>query len=300
MGAMMPRTFCLPVFCAALVVPSLAAAQVQEASETGVTARVMGLGGGGQAIAASTSGIYVNPAAMGQTRAYHVDSSVLFDPTIDRWAFGGAVADTTREKFGAGVAYTFNTISGSDNPHDSHEVRLALSVNLAESISVGVTGRYIDYGGRGTANGRRGTGYEGVTVDVGVMFRPIHALAIGVTGFSLSNPDTAVSPLALGAGVGVFPIENLAIIADSYIDFTTFGVPRTRWSGGVELMLQRVPIRLGYMYDDTRWSNAVHMVTTSLGYIDQRFGVEAALRQEVSGGSQSTILLNLRYFHTLL
>jgi hypothetical protein len=42
------------------------------------------------------------------------------------------------------------------------------------------------------------------------------------------------------------------------------------------------------------------MVTTSLGYIDQRFGVEAALRQEVSGGSQSTILLNLRYFHTLL
>lgn len=287
--------------CAALLAPTLARAQVQQASEATVTPRIMGLGGSGHALSSSTSGIFVNPGAMGQTRAYHVDSSVLFDPTTDRWAFGGAVADTTRDKFGAGLAYTFNTVSGSDNPHDSHEVRLALSVNLAESIAIGVTGRYIDFGGRNsTVAAPRGTNYEGVTLDAGVFFRPIRMLTLGVTGYSLTNPATALAPLALGAGVGLFPIENLAFVADAFIDFGTFSTPRVRWSGGAELMVQRVPIRLGYAYDDTRLSQGAHMVTAGLGYIDQRFGVEAAMRQEVSGGSQTTLLLNVRYFHSLM
>lgn len=300
MGRTMRRSFCLPMLCAALLAPTLALAQEQVASEAPITPRMMGLGGGGHGISSSTSGIFVNPAAMGQTRSYHVDSSVLFDPSVDRWAFGGAVADTTREKFGAGLAYTFNTISGSDNPHDSHEVRLSLSVNLAESIALGVTGRYFDYGGRAATNTRRGTLGDGFTVDVGVFFRPIRMLTLGVTGYSLSNPSNSLTPLALGAGLGFFPIENFAVVADALIDFGSFDTARVRWSGGAELMVQRVPIRVGYAYDDARWSNAVHMVTASLGYIDQRFGVEAALRQEVSGGSQSTMLLNLRYFHSLM
>lgn len=296
----MARMFCLPVLGAALLLPSVTRAQEQEASTSMLTTRTMALGGSGHGLSSSTSGIFVNPAAMGQTRSYHVDSSVLYDPSIDRWAFGGAVADTTRSRFGAGMAYTFNTIGGGENPHESHEFRLSVSANLAESISLGVTGRYIDYGGRVTANGRLGTKYEGVTVDVGLLFRPVRMFSIGVTGYSLSDPDTATSPLALGTGIGFFPIENLAINADAFIDFGTFDTARVRWSGGAELLVQRVPIRIGYTYDDTRLRNAVHLVTAGVGYIDQRFGVEAAMRQEVSGGSQTTLLLNLRYFHTLM
>lgn len=296
----MSRARSLPILLACLGVPSLATAQEQESSTSTVTTRTMALGGSGHGISSSTSGIFINPAAMGQTRAYHVDSSVLFDPSINRWAFGGAVADTTRERFGAGTAYTFNTIGGGENPHESHEFRLSVSANLAESISLGVTGRYIDYGGRVSANGRVGTRYEGVTVDVGALFRPVRMFTLGVTGYSLTNPDTAVSPLALGAGLGFFPIENLAFAFDAFIDFGTFDAPRVRWSGGAELLVQQIPIRIGYTYDDTRLLNPVHLVTAGVGYLDQRFGVEAALRQEVSGGSQSTILLNLRYFHTML
>lgn len=300
MGAMMSRSLALPLFVAALALPSVAAAQEQESSTATVTTRTMALGGSGHGISSSTSGIFVNPAAMGQTRAYHVDSSVLFDPSINRWAFGGAVADTTRERFGAGTAYTFNTISGGENAHESHEFRLSVSANLAESISLGVTGRYMDFGGRTSANGRVGTRYEGVTVDVGALFRPVRMFTLGVTGYSLTNPDTAASPLALGTGLGFFPIENLAFAFDAYINFGTFAEPRVRWSGGAELLVQQIPIRVGYTYDDTRLTNPVHLVTAGIGYIDQRFGVEAAMRQEVSGGSQTTLLLNLRYFHTML
>lgn len=296
----MLRTFCLPVFLAALAAPTLARAQEREANMAMVTARTMALGGSGHGLSSSTSGIFLNPAAMGQTRAYHIDTTVLYDPNISRWGFSGAVADTTRERFGAGTAYTFNTISGGENPHESHEFRLSVSVNLAESISLGVTGRYIDFRGRPTANGRLGTRYEGVTVDIGALFRPVRMFALGVTGYSLTNPSTALSPIALGTGIGFFPIENLAINADAFIDFGTFGTARVRWSGGVELLVQRVPIRVGYTYDDTRLVSPVHLVTGGIGYIDQRFGVEAAVRQEVSGGSQTTLLLNLRYFHTML
>ncbi len=84
-------------------------------------------------------------------------------------------------------------------------------------------------------------------------------------------------------------------------DLTSFADgPRARWSGGVELLASRVPLRLGYTYDDVRADHAVHLITAGIGYIDQMFAVEGALRQEVYGGSQTTLLLNLRYFHRLL
>lgn len=300
MHSAMRGIFCLPSFLAVLAWAAPSPAQVQEAPQAMVTPRVMGLGGGGNAVSATTSGIFVNPGAMAQSRAYHVDSLVLFDPSVNRWAFGGAIADTTRERFGAGVSYVYSTSSGGEFALDSHEVRLAVSANLAESISVGLTGRYMDYTGRASANGRRGTSYEGVSLDAGVLFRPIRVLTLGVTGYSLTSPDTALSPLALGTGIGFFPIENLSFTVDGYFDFGTRDTLRMRWSGGAELMLQKVPVRLGYAFDDTRWLNPVHLVTAGLGYIDQRFGVEASMRQEVAGGSQTTLLLSLRYFHSMM
>jgi len=279
------------------LVPSAALGQVQTAPETPVTARTMALGGGTHAIAQSTSSLYVNPAAMNQSRVYHVDSSVLWDPSQGRWAFGGAVIDSTR-KVGAGLAYHYSLLDGDTRNHD---FRIALGAALAEGVSLGVTGRYLDYVGAPTANGVRGSAYSGFTVDVGVSLKPWSWLTLGITGYSLSNPDTALSPLSIGGGIGVIPIDTLHIVADTVWDVTSFADgPRARWSGGVELLAGRVPLRLGYTYDDIRLNNPVHLLTAGLGYIDQMFAVEAALRQELHGGSQTTLLLNLRYFHRLL
>jgi hypothetical protein len=279
------------------LIPSAALAQVQTAPETPVTARVMALGGGGHAIAQSTSALYVNPAAMSQTRVYHVDSSVLWDPSQGRWSFGGAIVDSTRT-VGAGLAYHYSLLDGDTRNHD---VRVALGVTLTEGVSLGVTGRYIDYTGVPTANGVRGTEFSGFTVDAGLSLKPWSWLALGITGYSLSNPDTALSPLAIGGGIGIIPVDTLHIVADTFWDMASFADgPRARWSGGVEFLASRVPLRIGYTYDGVRLDHAVHLVTAGLGYIDQMFAVEASMRQEVSGGSQTTLLLNLRYFHRLL
>lgn len=279
------------------LMPSAAWGQVQSASETPVNTRVMALGGGGHAIAQSTSALYVNPAAMSQSRVYHVDSSVLWDPSAGRWSFGGAVVDSTR-RVGAGLAYHYSLLDGDTRNHD---VRVALGVTLVEGVSLGITGRYMDYVGPGTANGVRGSAYSGFTLDAGLALKPWSWLSLGITGYSLSNPDTALSPLSIGGGIGIIPTDTLHIVADTVWDVTSFADgPRARWSGGVELLVSRVPLRIGYTYDDIRLNNPVHLITAGLGYIDQMFAVEASLRQEVYGGSQSTLLLNLRYFHRLL
>jgi hypothetical protein len=279
------------------LIPSVALGQVQSAPETPVTTRTMALGGGTHAIAQSTSALYVNPAAMSMSRVYHVDSAILFDPSAGRWSFGGAIVDSTRT-VGAGLAYHYSLIDGDTRNHD---VRIALAATLTEGVSIGLTGRYLDYIGTPTANGVRGIAYSGFTVDAGIALKPWSWLQLGITGYSLSNPQTALSPLSIGGGIGIVPIDTLHIVADTVWDVNSFpSGPRARWSGGVEFLASRVPLRIGYTYDDIRLNHPVHLITAGLGYIDQMFAVEAALRQEVSGGSQSTLLLNVRYFHRLL
>ena len=54
-----------------------------------------------------------------------------------------------------------------------------------------------------------------------------------MTGYSLTNPDTALSPISVGGGVALYPVENLTIVADTVWDLRTWGEGRGRISGGV-------------------------------------------------------------------
>ncbi len=285
----------LVTLAATMTLSSAAYAQVAGAPETPTTTRMMALGGNAQAAAQSTSGVFSNPAAMSLGRVYHVDSSILFDPTVNRWAFGGTVADTTR-MVSAALSYNYSLLDGSDSRHN-HDVRLGLSVLLTEGVALGVTTRYMNYDGTQSTNTRLGTAYSGLTVDVGAVVRPASFLTLAVTGYSLTNPDTALTPISVGGGVAITPVDVLSIIVDNVWDLRTFSEPRMRLNGGVELMLGHIPVRAGYLFDDTRLNGAVHTVTGGLGYLDTAFGVEAAIRQDVAGSSQTTLMLNLRYFY---
>jgi hypothetical protein len=275
--------------------PAVSSAQVTTANESAVTTRTMALGGGAYAAAQSTSSIYVNPAAMSMSRVYHVDASTLFDPSVSRWAFGGAVIDSTRT-IGAGLSYTYSTMDNAPDVRHGHDVRLALGALLTEGLSIGITGRYMNHTGTPTANGRLGTAWDGFTLDAGVVVRPARFITLAVTGYSLTNPDTALSPISVGGGVALYPVENLTIVADTVWDLRTWGEGRGRISGGVEDLASRIPLRLGYNFDDTR-QTPVHAITGGFGFIEQAFGAEASVRQEIVGGSQTTILVNLRYFY---
>jgi hypothetical protein len=288
------------VSCLATVlsIPCLSSAQVATAPELPTSTRMMALGGNAQALAQSTSAAYSNPAAMSLGRVYHVDSSVLYDPTIGRWMFGGAVADSTR-MVSAALSYHYSFVDGPSGVRSHHDARLAVSVLLTEGIALGLTGRYMNLGGPLSSNTRLGTDFAGVTFDAGVALRPVSFLTLAVTGYALTNPDTALSPISVGGGVAIAPIETLNIVGDTVWDLRSFSEPRMRVNGGVELLLGKVPLRAGYLYDDTRFGGAVHTVTAGLGYIDRLFGAELSMRQDVAGAAmpQTTLLLNLRYFY---
>jgi hypothetical protein len=57
---------------------------------------------------------------------------------------------------------------------------------------------------------------------------------------------------------------------------------------------------VGYLYDTTRLNGDVHTLTAGFGYIDTAFGIEAALRQDIVGGDQTTLMINARYFYRAL
>lgn len=288
---------------AAMAAPSVGFAQLSRPSELPTTTRMMALGGNAQALAQSTSGTYSNPAAMSLGRVYHVDSSVLYDPSASRWAFGGTVVDSTR-MVSAAVGYTYSMLDNDTEARKGHDIRVSLSVLLTEGIALGLTGRYMDLSTSraaprpmGSQAPRLGADYAGFTIDAGLILRPVSFLTVAVTGYSLTNPATATSPLSVGGGLAVTPIDNLNIVGDTVWDLNTFNSPRMRLSGGVELLVAHIPLRLGYLFDDTRLGGPAHTLTAGLGYIDTQFAVEASMRQDLAGGDQTSFLLNLRYFH---
>lgn len=284
---------------ASLLLPRLANAQVSTAPELPTSTRMMALGGNAQALAQSTSGVFSNPAAMSLGRVYHVDSLTLFDPTVGRWQFGGAVADTTR-MVSAALAYNYSLVDGDTGVRNHHDVRVGVSVLLTEGIALGLTGRYMNLGGPLSNGQRLGTDFAGVTFDAGAVVRPVSFLTLAVTGYSLTNPDTALAPLSVGGGVAITPVEALSLVVDNVWDLRSFTEPRMRLSGGVEFLLDKVPLRAGYLYDDTRFGGGVHTVTAGVGYIDRLFGAEFSMRQDVAGAAlpQTTLMLNLRYFYS--
>lgn len=266
-------------------------AQTPRLDENLVTPRSMGLGGQAIAAATSTAALYSNPAAMGLSRVYHVDSTFLYDPTVERYALGGAIVDSTRA-VGMGLSYVYGN-TGLES-RDNHDLRLSLGILLTEGVSLGATVRYMNYGGAASTNTTLGPSYGGVTVDVGVAVRPWSFISLGAVAYSITNPDTSQAPLTIGGGVALNPLDSLTLVFDTTWDMRSYDAPRMRMSGGAELMLSRIPLRAGYIWDEGRGTQAA---TVGAGYIGDGFGIEGSLRQEVVGGNQTTMMFALRYFY---
>lgn len=278
-----------------LTLPATALAQAQRLDEDPATPRMMALGGRAEAISSSTSAMFANPSALVASRVYHADGLVLYDPTVGRFTVGSAVVDSTRNAVAAGVSYLFTTVPGESRT--SHDVRLNVTFPIANVLGIGGTVRYLALSSRSSAAGStelNAREWSGFTFDAGLFLRPVSWLQLSASGRNLNNPT--VAPIGVGCGVAVMPLSTLTVVADALVDFRTNGSPRGRYSGGVELFLgNHYPLRVGYLYDDVR--QGAQAVTAGIGYLDENFGVEFALRQGIVPEPQTTLLLSLRYFY---
>lgn len=219
-------------------------------------------------------------------------------------------------------------IVGAAIVRDGHESGTSLALPVGQRMSLGATLKYAHYSlvaklgeeqlGAGRAfddsrvdrenNVDLGSIGSVVSFDVGMVLRPFAGLHLGVVGQNLW-PHGSELPTMLGIGLGYAWDDRLILALDTVINFTgheactdmtqTTCTETSKQTtvrvglGGEYSIAGKVPVRLGYMYDD--WL-AGHHVTAGLGYVSgsSRWAIDVGLRQRVSPSSETVLLIGLR------
>lgn len=289
------------ILIAGAVLASHAAAQdptkdpAQTAAADLETTRGIAMGAGARASAVSSSAIAYNPAAMAMARLYHIESQVQFSPAAGRWAFGGTIVDSSTNKLAAGMTF-IGIVGNGESGYSGMDGRAALAFPIIPQLAIGLSGRYLSLGREGTApigvDQEEPVG-QGFTMD-GSIAVAIDILRIVAVAQNFIDVGSLLTPFRAGGGASLLLGDFLTLSVDVLADVSTFENPEALVGGGVEFLAGGiVPIRAGYRYDSGR---TTHAVTGGLGYVDQKFGVEFGLRQEVGDTDGTEIMLSLRYF----
>ncbi len=292
----MGRVLTAALFVLAFAVPGVALAQAGPEHRVNdyQSPRQAALGTGALASGVSTAALSTNPAGMPMSSLYHIEALTGFSPSAGRWTLGTAIVDSSTSRLAAGVSFR-GILSSSDDGFTGYDGRVALAYPLADAISIGLSGRYLSL----TADAQDGeeegeTLAQGFTMDGSLVIQPFEGFRIAGIARNIIDLDSALTPRLLGGGISYQIEEVFSVGADVLVDTTTFDEVTILAGGGAEyLAAGRVPIRAGYAYDSGR---RIHQFTAGLGYVDQAFGVEASLQQDVSGASETSILLAARYF----
>ncbi len=269
--------------------------------------RTLAFGGAQNALGASTTALYGNPANLPLTRVYHFEGIAALSPQARRQTYGGAVVDSSTSRVAGGVGGTWSVLDPDGIHRTWTDLRLVLAYPLGDRFSVGATGRYLrasqatSTGPLGASLASDGHGdaslYNAVTFDVGATAIPADGLRIGVVGHNLTNPGTALAPTMVAGGIGYATASGVVSIeGDAQADFTTWKSARGRYMLGGEVFLAgHFPIRLGYRYDD---GYKTHAVSGGLGYVERRWSFEVSVRQDVAGQlPQTVVVAGLRFFY---
>lgn len=276
------------------------------------TARATALAGATRAFGTGTSGLYLNPAAMSLSRVYHLEALAQIAPEPKRQTYGVSAMDSVTSRLAGGIGGHYGVQDSDGLKRKWTDVRLGLAYPFSDKLHAGIGGRYLKLrqDGLGPLGHSFASGglhdeaiVESFTFDAGVVVRPVSALAIGLVGTNLTNPDNGFQPTTLGGGVG-YGSEDFTLEADVVADFTTFtnaaGSTRTTLRamlGGEYLAGDHFPLRLGYRYDQGQRS---HAISGGLGYVDPQFAIEAAVRRTIAGPDSmvpaTTVVIGLQYF----
>src|SRR5262249_15615224 len=127
---------------------------------------------------------------------------------------------------------------------------------------------------------------------LGATLKPTKSLAISAVGNNVNNPGHGFLPTSFGGGVGL-ALDTFSLEADMLADFTSWDSTKVRGMGGAELLVaDRVPIQLGYRYDQGAKS---HALSGGLGYLDRALEVNLALRRTVSGDAATAVVFDFIY-----
>jgi hypothetical protein len=276
--------------------PALGAGQVRDAADTTESARGLAMGTGVRASSAGTSALAYNAANLSLARIYHLESSVAYDPGAGRFGLIAGIVDSTTDSIAMGLSFRA-LVGDGDGGYGGYDGRVGLGMALGEAVSIGLSGRYLQY----SRTGQLPSGVtsdriaRGFTLDAALRVSPAPGFHLAALGLNLVDLESGLAPVQTGGSAsytmgGVFTIgADILVNLSRHVD----GSPLLVGGGFEWLTGGRVPLRAGYIYDELR---ATHVFTAGLGYVDQAVGVDLALRQDVAGQNDTLMMASFRYF----
>lgn len=277
------------------------------------TTRSAAFGGAMAAAGNGTTAPFVNPASMTLTRVYHIEAFGQGAFEFGRQAYGGVIVDSITSKLAGAVAVSGGFLD-SGEPATSLDrswvdVRLALAYPFSDQFSVGIGGRYmkVTEDGLGPLGDSKASGglrdpedpagrfalMNVPTFDAGVTIRLADVVVIGVSGQNLTYPNNGMMPTVLRGGLAIAH-EDFTIEGDGVADFTSYGTPTARLAiGGEYLLVDHIPLRLGYRFDQGADS---HAISGGAGFIANEFMLEASVRRTLVGPEATSIFFGAAYF----
>lgn len=271
------------------------------------TTRESAMGGALRAAGNGTTAPFLNPANIALTQAYHIEAMANVTPENGRQVYGGVVVDSTTNRLAGGISVTGGFMDPSGLDRSWIDIRLALSFPITQSIFIGLGGRYLKLTESGTGPfgsskasgglmdpaGGRFSVVNIPTFDAGLTFKLGDLVHIGLSGQNLTFPDNGYLPTLAGGGIAV-ATQDFTIEADGVADFNSYSGPRARaMVGGEYLLVNHVPLRLGYRYDQGAES---HQLSAGVGYLAREFSVEASVRRTLVGPDATMLFFGVAYF----
>jgi hypothetical protein len=281
-------------------------------------ARSMGMGGALRASAFATSALYLNPAGLAMSKAYHIETSYIFDDKYKMHMVGASVVDSVTSRLVVGLGYFFKWVGdGNDalRPSDIkfHNLVLGLAYAIIPRLSLGVNMHYKN-GKVHTPNQEDiepdsnprsyGGNLNAFSLDAGLTLHIVKNVGIAVVGYNLTNRKSPMAPIMLGMSAFV-QVAFIQISFDVLLDFysgkallDSKGKVWPRYMLGAEAFLgDHWPVRVGYAYSDVTGSHSIH---TGAGYVGKKGSVEAGFSYEVNEGFDNRrdlrLVVSLKYF----
>ena len=271
------------------VAPSRALAQpVPAAIPDLVGARNLALGAY-RGVLAGNDGIYTNAASLAVRPRYELDGEWLLDRAGGETALQAlsiSVVDSTATSVTGGIGYT-RVLSG---PWIGHLLAVPIAFRAGESLYLGTTVKY------GSLDGPAGDRMRAFNADASAYFRVARLVGLGVSGYNLVRTGHKfVQARAVGAGLSIGDPARYQVAADWRGDFDRRGRMTSLVAvGGEYLVADLVPLRAGYVKDDTReasfWSVGAGVVTPD-GY-----GLDLSYRQRFEDPTEYTLGVSFKLF----
>lgn len=258
------------------LVAQTASAQAQGTLNDLLHARNYAMAGAYRAHGLGAEAVLGNPAAITLYKRYQLDVTGAWNPTTKLGFIGSSIVDSSTAEVGAGVSYQLVSVppEADEGTTTAHVSTLGLAMPLGTALHLGVSGRHVVLSG--------GLQNNGITVDAGLLLKPIELLAISFSGHNLIDVHNPLLPRYYVGGAALL-VGPFTAAFDLTARFLDEGTSLSYALGAEYLAFGSVAVRAGFATDPTR---DARWLGVGAGFMTEGGGLDFGYRQELGRDSR--------------